>query len=263
MAVARASVDPPAGLFNLSGRRALVTGASRGIGRALAIGLASHGADVVCVARNAEMLKDTAQQAAQLGVRAEWIIADLRNEELIRTTVAQAAEKLGGIDILINNAADDHDSSVLDTELATWQRVLDLNLQTCFLLCREAGPHLIASGSGKVVNVASVLALVGVRDNAAYMAAKGGLLAFTRGLALEWARKGVQVNALCPGFIRTDMTSSLWQSPRGTEWVVKRTPIGRWGEVQDLVGPTVFLAAAASNFMTGQVVVVDGGWTVQ
>jgi len=253
----------PTVMFDLSGRKAVVTGGSRGIGRAVAIGLAMQGATVMCVARNEHLLTETTEEVRQAGGQGLWLARSLRGEQAITEVIAEASERLGGIDILVNNAADDHDSAVVDTDLATWQRVLELNLESCFLLCRAAAPHLMAHGSGKVINVASVLSMVAVRDNAAYIAAKGGLVAFTRGLALEWARKGVQVNALCPGFIRTDMTSGLWETDAGSQWVLKRTPVGRWGVPKDLVGAAVFLASRESDFMTGQSIVVDGGWIAQ
>jgi NAD(P)-dependent dehydrogenase (short-subunit alcohol dehydrogenase family) len=250
-------------LFDLGGKRALVTGASRGIGRTLAIGLAEHGADVFCVARNVTDLEETAKGVRAAGCRSGVLAADLGSEEACRQAVEATVEHLGGIDILVNNAAADHASSVLDTPTETWDHVASVNLRSPYLLCREAGRHLVAQGSGKVINMVSVMAQVAFRDNAAYVTAKHGLLGFTRALALEWARKGVQVNALGPGWIRTEMTAGLWQDERGSDWIVKRTPMGRWGETTDLLGAAVFLASRASDFMTGQAVYVDGGWTVQ
>jgi NAD(P)-dependent dehydrogenase (short-subunit alcohol dehydrogenase family) len=216
----------------------------------------------MCVSRSEEHLAETVAAIAAAGGRGELLATDLRGEEPIGSVVAATVERLGGLDILVNNAADDHDSSVIDTDLAVWQRVVELNLESCFLLCKAAGPHILAGGHGKVINVGSVLAHVAVRNNAAYIAAKSGLLGLTRGLALEWAPKGAQVNLLCPGFIRTEMTAGLWETDEGTDWVVKRTPMGRWGAPVDLVGPAVFLASPASDFMTGQSLVIDGGWTV-
>jgi NAD(P)-dependent dehydrogenase (short-subunit alcohol dehydrogenase family) len=248
--------------FDLTGRRALVTGASRGIGRAIARGLAATGATVLCVARSADALEETIADAPAGSDRMDSFPADLRSEETIAEVVTAAVQGMGGIDILVNNAADDHDSSVIDTDFEVWRRVVQLNLDSCFLTCRAAAPHLLASEHGKVINVGSVLSHVAVKDNAAYISAKTGLLGLTRGLSLEWAPKGVQVNLLCPGFIRTEMTQSLWETEAGAAWVTKRTPMRRWGETEDLVGPAVFLASTASDFMTGQSLVIDGGWTV-
>jgi NAD(P)-dependent dehydrogenase (short-subunit alcohol dehydrogenase family) len=248
--------------FDLSGRRALVTGASRGIGRAIARGLAAAGANVLCVARSADALKETVADAPIGGERMDSFPVDLRSEEAVAQAIDVAVQGMGGLDILVNNAADDHDSSVVDTDFDVWRRVVQLNLDSCFLTSRAAAPHLLESGHAKIINVGSVLSHVAVRDNAAYIAAKSGLLGLTRGLSLEWATKGVQVNLLCPGFIRTEMTQSLWETEAGAAWVTKRTPMRRWGEPEDLVGPAVFLASSASDFMTGQSLVIDGGWTV-
>jgi NAD(P)-dependent dehydrogenase (short-subunit alcohol dehydrogenase family) len=250
-------------IFDLSGRRAVVTGASRGIGRALAIGLAQFGADVLCVARPASSLEETVARArAAGGGRVEHVATSLREPEAIAAVVEDAAKRLGGLDILVNNAADDHDSSVEQTSLEVFQRVIELNLQTCFLLCQAASP-LLREGGGKVINVASVLSTIGVRDNSAYIAAKHGLLGLTRALALEWARAGIQVNAIAPGFIRTEMTAAVWGDEKASRWVERNTPVGRWGETDDLVGLGVLLASRASDFITGQLFVADGGWTVQ
>jgi NAD(P)-dependent dehydrogenase (short-subunit alcohol dehydrogenase family) len=254
------SVSP---LFDLRGRRVLVTGASRGIGRALAVGLAEHGADIYCVARDGTNLEQTAEMITAGGGRAITRAASLRGEDAIRDTVRAMAAEMGGIDVLVNNAADDHDSMLEETDLETWRRVLDLNLDSVFLLCREAAPHLQQSGRGKVINIASIMSSVAMRGNGVYITGKAAIAGFTRALALEWARKGVQVNALAPGFIETDMTEPMWSNDRGREGIAKRTPIGRWGKTQDLVGAAVFLAGSASDFMTGQLLYVDGGYLIQ
>lgn len=255
----------PRGLrrFSLAGRRALVTGASRGIGRELALGLAECGADVYCVARSEDRLAALVEEIEAAGGRAAYRAVSLRGEEEIAATVAAMNAELGGIDILLNNAADDHDSALEETPPEVWSRVLELNLTSCYLLCREAAASLQADGGGKVINVASLLGHVGVRDNTAYVSSKSGLVGFTRALALEWARRGVQVNALCPGFFETEMTEHVWSDEAANRWIVKRTPIGRWGQPEDLLGATVFLASPASDFMTGASLLVDGGYTAQ
>lgn len=247
----------------LDGKKAVVTGASRGIGQAIAVGLANEGADVMCVARSEDALKQTARMVEETGRFAAWTCVDLSEEGAQERIVAETKSSMGGLDILVNNAAADHDSSVLDTGLETWDHVMSVNLRSPFLLCRAAGGHFLGQGSGKVINITSILSQVAVRDNSAYIAAKSGLLGFTRALALEWAREGIQVNALAPGFIKTEMTAGLWETERGTDWVVKRTPVARWGGVQDLVGAAVFLSSPASDFVTGQQIIVDGGWTAQ
>lgn len=262
-AIERSQLGPA--IFDLTGRRIVLTGASKGLGRELAIAYSRFGARVVCLARSEEGLRETvAAIEASGGTEATYAVVDLRSPEAIEGAVEAAAAAMGGIDVLVNNAADDDDSSFENTTLEIWQRIQELNSQSVFLLCKAAGPHLQASPfQGKVINLASVLGAVGVRDNSAYVASKHAVVGLTRALALEWARRGVQVNALCPGFVATDMTAHLHGDEVGSSWVVKRTPVGRWGQPTDMCGAGVFLASSASDFMTGQTVFVDGGYTVQ
>jgi NAD(P)-dependent dehydrogenase (short-subunit alcohol dehydrogenase family) len=248
-------------MFDLTGRRALVTGASRGIGRAIAVAYAERGAQVLAVARSEDGLRETADLAN--GAAVEIHPADLRDPATIRACVERAAEQMGGIDILVNNAADDHDSPIEKTDLSVWQRVLELNLQSCWLMCQAASPHLREDGGGKVVNIASVLGLVAVRNDSAYIAAKHGLVGLTRALALEWARRNVQVNAIAPGFVETAMVAENLADEDVARWITRNTPQGRWAQPEEMAGPAIFLASRASDFMTGQVLVVDGGWTAQ
>lgn len=252
-----------AALFSLAGRSILVTGASQGLGRALAVGLACHGAQVACVARNVENLEETAALIRAQGGEAMVHATDLRTPEGATSAIAAVVERFGRLDVLVNNAADDHDDPIEELSFDVWRRVIELNLDSCYRMCQIAGPHLKQHGSGKVINMISVLATVGVRNNSAYIAAKSGLLGFTRALALEWARQGVQVNAIGPGFFKTSMTRHVWENEKASKWIVNRTPIGRWGEPDDLVGAAVFLSSNASNFVTGQALYVDGGWTAQ
>jgi NAD(P)-dependent dehydrogenase (short-subunit alcohol dehydrogenase family) len=252
------------GIFDLTGRRVVVTGASKGLGRQLAIGFASFGATVACVARSADGLKGTQTEIETRGGSAFAYPVDLSDPAAIDRTVDAIAADLGGIDVLVNNAADDHDSPVEETSIEVWQRIIDLNNRSVFLLAQAAAPHLKASGGyGKVINIASILGTVGIRDNTAYVMSKHALIGLTKSLALEWARKGVQVNALCPGFLVTDMTAHAYNDEASSKWILQRTPLGRWGQTTDFVGAAVFLASRGSDFMTGQTVVVDGGWTAQ
>lgn len=252
-----------AGLFDLTGKRAIVTGASRGIGRAIAIGYAAAGADVFAVSRSQADLDETVAQTADAPGTCTAYSTDLRDPVSIDQVVENAIETLGGVDILVNNAGDDHDSPIEETDLDTFDRVVDLNLRSCWLLAKALSPQLTDGSGGKVINIASVLGLVGVRDDSAYIASKHGVIGLTRGLALEWARKGVQVNAICPGFIRTEMTKNVFENEDILKWVKRNTPMGRTAETEELVGPAVFLASTASDFMTGQALVIDGGWTAQ
>jgi NAD(P)-dependent dehydrogenase (short-subunit alcohol dehydrogenase family) len=251
-----------ADVFDLKGRRALVTGASRGIGRAIAVALAQSGADCFIVARSEQGLKETADLAHDAPGRILVHPADLSSPEAIEDTVAAAADALGGIDILVNNAAGDHESSIEDTPLDVWQRVIELNLQSCWVMTRAASTYL-RDGGGKVINIASTLGLTGIRNNSAYIAAKHGLVGVTRAIALEWARRGVQVNAIAPGFVETSMLGDLGANEGLAQYIRKSTPQGRWGQPEEIAWPAVFLASSASDFMTGQVLVVDGGYTAQ
>ncbi len=250
-------------LFDLTGRRAIVTGASRGIGRAIAVGLADAGANVVAVARSKNGLEETAGLAEHSRGTIEILPKNLRDPAGIEATVAVTVERLGGIDILVNNAADDSASDVIEeVDLSGYQAVLELTLQSTWLMSRAASEHL-ADGGGKVINVASMLGLVGIAGDSPYVAAKHGVVGLTRALALEWARRDVQVNAIAPGFVRTDMIADIMGDERLLKWVERNTPQRRVAEPSEIVGPAIFLASPASNFITGQVVVVDGGWTAQ
>ncbi|HEY3478826.1 MAG TPA: SDR family oxidoreductase [Streptomyces sp.] len=251
-----------ADLFDLTGKRVLVTGASRGIGQAISVGLAQRGARVVGAARSVEGLKETAGLVADGPGSFQPYAVDLRSPESIDACIAAAVEELGGLDVLVNNAADDHDSSIEDTDLATFQRVLELNLQSCWLLLRSASPHLKAS-EGRVINIASILGLVAIRNDTAYISAKHALIGLTKAVALEWARQGVRVNAVCPGYVETSMLPDLEANEPVAKYIRRMTPMGRWAQPGEYIGPAVFLASDASSFMTGQTLVVDGGLTAQ
>jgi NAD(P)-dependent dehydrogenase (short-subunit alcohol dehydrogenase family) len=247
--------------FDLTGRRALVTGASRGIGQAIAVAFAQQGAAVVGVARSEDGLKETAELADSAPGSFASYGADLRSPEAIEACVEHVATTLGGIDILVNNAGDDHDSSIEKTDLAVWQRILELNLQSAWLLTKAASPYL-KDGGGKVINVASVLGLIAMRNDSAYIASKHGLIGLTRAIGLEWARKGVQVNAIAPGYVETAMLPDL-SDEQIASYIRGQVPMGRWSQPAEVAGPAVFLASDASSYMTAQVLVVDGGLTAQ
>lgn len=249
--------------FDLAGRRAIVTGASRGIGRAIARGFAELGADVLAVARSADGLAETAQSAGTNRGSIVAHAADLRHEESILESVDAAVQAFGGLDIVVNNAADDHDGPIEETELAVLRRVLELNVESYWLMAKAASPHLAADGGGKLINVASMLGTVGVRENSTYIASKHAVVGITRALAVEWGRRNVQVNALAPGFVQTAMTRHALENEGIARWITRNTPMGRWSQPEEMVGPVVFLASSASDFVTGQVLVVDGGWTAQ
>lgn len=248
-------------LFSLRGRKVLITGVSRGIGRALALAFAEHGAEVFCAARSVDGLTSVVAEIEERGGSAAFRSADLRDEGEVRSTVAAASDQMGGIDVLINNAGNDFEAPIEKTSLEEWSRVLDLNLTACYLMCREASGALKAGDGGKVINLASIYGLLAGPDDAAYISSKSGLIGLTRALAVEWAQQGVQVNSLCPGFIRTEMTQPVWTDESANRWILQRTPAGRWGETEDLIGAAIFLASRASDYVTGTSVVVDGGYT--
>lgn len=253
---------PSADIFDLAGKRILVTGASRGIGQAISVGLAQRGADVIGAARSIDGLLQTADLTSEARGTFRPYAVDLRSPESIDACISEVTQMLGGLDVLINNAADDHDSSIEDTDLSTYQRVLELNLQSCWLLLRAASPHLKES-QGSVINIASILGLVAMRDDSAYVAAKHGLIGLTKAVALEWARQGVRVNAICPGYVQTAMLPDLETNEAVAKFIRRATPLGRWSQPEEYVGPAVFLASDASTFMTGHSLVVDGGLTAQ
>jgi len=249
--------------FDLTGRRAIVTGASRGIGRAIALGFAARGAQVVAVARSAEDLEETSRMAADSTGAVFALTGDLRGTSDGPARVVEGAvELLGGLDVLVNNAGYDNEQGIDDTTAEEWDKVIDLNVRSTCLLCQAASPHL-RDGGGKVVNVAAMFGHVGSREELAHITSKHAVMGMTKALALEWARKGIQVNALCPGFVDTEMLARAMADEAAAKYLRRMTPLGRWAQPEEMVGPAVFLASAASDFMTGQALIVDGGYTAQ
>ncbi|MDP3711955.1 MAG: SDR family NAD(P)-dependent oxidoreductase [Mycobacteriales bacterium] len=248
--------------FDLTGRTALVTGASRGIGRALALGLAHAGADVAVSARDEALLESLAKEIGVLGRRAVVLPADVTDADACRRLIADAVEGLGQLDVLVNNAGgSSFFGPVSDLRFSGWEKTMRLNVDSIVHLSQAAGAHMTARGKGSVVNVASVAGLGGTPMMAAYGASKAAVISLTRTLSFEWGPSGVRVNALCPGWTRTDLNRDLWGGPdAGASWV-ERQGLQRWAEVEEMVGPTVFLASDASSYVTGQCLVVDGGQT--
>jgi 2-deoxy-D-gluconate 3-dehydrogenase len=247
-----------ADLFRLDGRTAVVTGASRGIGRAVALGLASAGADLILCGRagsGAQTVADT--RAAGTSVR--HIELDLSDPVAVRATAAAVAAEVT-VDILVNNAGVIDRGPAQDITPNGWSAVLDVNLSSLFFLSQQFGAAMVARGSGKIINIASLLSFQGGLRVASYTAAKHAVAGLTRALANEWAPAGVQVNALAPGYIATDNTAPLREDTDRYRAITERIPAGRWGTPADLVGAVVFLAAPASDYVNGHVLVVDGGW---
>jgi 2-dehydro-3-deoxy-D-gluconate 5-dehydrogenase len=244
--------------FDLSGRVALVTGANTGIGQAIALALADAGADVALAGRSAA--DETAAQIRALGRATAIIDADLATTEPIQATVEATLAQLGGLDILVNNAGIIRRAEAVDFSEADWDAVVDTNLKSLFFLCQAAGRHMIGQGRGKIVNIASLLSFQGGIRVPSYAAAKSGVAGLTRALANEWAGKGVNVNAIAPGYIATNNTVALQADETRNRQILERIPAGRWGAPADIGGAAVFLASAASDYVHGHILAVDGGW---
>ena len=253
----------PRSPFDLTGRLALVTGSSRGIGRTLAEGLLAAGADVVLNGLDQDRLTRTrtvlAERFGEARVHAHAF--DVTDEPATRAAVDAVETEVGPIAVLVNNAGIQHRIPLLDLELADWQRVIEANLTSAFVVGRAVARAMVQRGAGKIINVGSVQTDLARPTIAPYTASKGGVRNLTRAMAAEWGSAGVQANCLAPGYIHTEMTQKLVDDPDFNRWVVGRTPSGRWGTPADLVGPAVWLASDASGYVNGQTIFVYGGMT--
>ncbi len=250
-------------LFDLSGRVAIVTGGGSGIGRQMAQALAELGADLVLCARRPERCEQAAEEIAQLGVRALGLRCDVGDKAEVDALVSRTLDELGRVDIVVNNAGASWGAPAVDHPLEAWNKVMAVNLTGVFLVSQAAGRVMIDRGGGKIVNIASTAAFGALppelMDAVAYSASKGGVLSLTRDLAVKWARHGVFVNALAPGWFPSEMSQALLEQKAAG--LLAGIPLGRFGGPDDLKGAVAFLASAASDFVTGQVLVVDGGQT--
>jgi len=247
-------------LFNLGGRTALVTGANTGLGQAIAVALAQAGADIVAVGRSEAA--GTAAQVAAAGRRFSFVQADLSSNEPVQRVMAEAlaASPHGRLDILVNNAGIIRRADSLDVTEEDWDAVINTNLKSLFFLSQAAAAHMAQHGGGKIINVASLLSFQGGIRVPAYTASKSAVAGLTKALANEWAAKGINVNALAPGYFDTNNTAALKADPERNASILARIPAGRWGEPADLGGAAVFLASRASDYVHGIVLPVDGGW---
>ena len=252
-------------LFDLRGRVAIVTGGNGGIGLGMARGLAAAGARVVVAARNQDKSRAAVAELEKLGGAGALALAvDVADEASVAALVRGTVERCGRLDILVNNAGINIRKPAHELSLAEWHQVLETNLTSAFLCSRAAYAPMKAQGGGKIVNIGSMLSIFGAGFAPAYGASKGGIVQLTRSLASAWARDNIQVNAVLPGWIDTELTQTARrQIPGLNESVLRRTPAGRWGEIDDMAGVAVFLASRASDFVTGTAIPVDGGYSTQ
>lgn len=253
------SIDMPS-LFSLEGKVALVTGASRGLGQAMAIGLAEAGADVAIVSTRLDNLQETESKISALGRRVIKFACDSRDGDQIETVISETQQTLGSIDVLVNNAGTIRRAPAHEFSDDDWQSVIDTNLTGVFRYSRGVGKLMLEQKSGKIINIASLLSFSGGITVPSYAASKGGVAQLTKALANEWAVNNIQVNAIAPGYFSTDNTEGLRNDETRFNDISARIPAGRWGDPQDLVGAVVFLSSPASNYVNGHVMLVDGGW---
>ena len=248
-------------LFDLTGKVALITGGGSGLGNAIARGLAEAGATVILNGRRRDKLEEAAAALRQAGLRAGFSAFDVTDSTAVNAGIAATAVEHGAIDILVNNAGMQHRQPIEDFSDADWLKVMNTNANSAFYASRAVIPAMKARRSGKIINICSVTSFISRPNIVPYATSKGGLAMFTKGVAVEVASHNIQVNGIAPGFYKTEMNTALFTDPEFDAWVCKRTPAARWGDPEELVGAAVFLASAASNYVSGQIVSVDGGLT--
>ncbi|CDZ39539.1 SDR family oxidoreductase [Neorhizobium galegae] len=248
-------------LFDLTGSRALVTGSSQGIGFALARGLAEHGASIVLNGRDRARLEIAAGQLKETGATVSVSDFDVTEAEAVKRGVDAIEAEVGAIDILVNNAGMQFRSPLEDFPIDRWEQLLKTNVSSVFYVGQAVAKHMISRGRGKIINIASVQSELARPGIAPYTATKGAVKNLTRGMCTDWAKHGLQINALAPGYFKTPLNQALVDSEEFSSWLEKRTPAGRWGDVEELVGAAVFLSSKASSFVNGHALYVDGGIT--
>jgi gluconate 5-dehydrogenase len=254
-------VESSLNMFNLAGRRALITGSSTGIGLALAKGLAGAGAHVVLNARNEERLSEAVGQLLDQGASAHAASFDVTDPEDVERAIENIESRIGPIDILVNNAGMQRRAPLEQFTQSQWEELMKTNVESVFLVAKSVARHMIARKRGKIINICSVQSELGRPNIAAYTASKGAVKMLTKGMAIDWGQHGIQVNGLGPGYFKTELTQALVNDEKFSAWLISRTPSRRWGDVEDLIGAAVFLASDSSNFVNGHILYVDGGVT--
>jgi 2-deoxy-D-gluconate 3-dehydrogenase len=251
------------GVFALHGRVAIVTGGNGGIGLAIAAGLAGAGAGVVIAARDEEKTAMALEKLRSTGARCMGVRCDVTRDDDIREALDRTIREFGRVDILVNDAGTSANAPPESMTDDQWDMVLDTNLKAAFRFSRAAYPAFRQAGGGKIINIGSMMSIFGDRTSVAYSVSKGGVIQLTKSLSIAWARDNIQVNAICPGWFLTDLTAPFKEDRETYQTIIKRTPAGRFGALEELAGPAVFLSSTASDFITGQSIVVDGGFSVQ
>jgi len=249
-------------LFDLKGRVAMVTGSTRGLGEVAALALAKAGADVAVCGRNRADLERVSEAIRNLGRHSDGFVLEVTSREKVHLGVKRILDRFGKVDILVNNAGVNHRVPVLEYPEEAWDLVINTNLKGYFLVTQAVAPQMLEHGYGKVINMSSILGTVGLPNQLAYASSKGGVDQMTKVMALEWAKKGVRVNAIGPTYFETELVAQLRNDPERFNFINERTPMGRWGYPSELEGIVIFLAAPASDFITGQTIYIDGGWTI-
>lgn len=249
-------------LFDLSGKVAMITGGSRGLGETCAMALAKAGADVAVCGRKIPDLEQVSGAIKALGRRSGAFVLDVTLKASVQEGADRILQQFGKVDILVNNAGMNYRVPVLDFPEDMWDQVMNTNLKGYFLVAQGIVPQMIERGYGKVINMSSIFGLTPLPNQLAYAASKGGVNQLTKVMALEWAKKGIRVNAIAPTYFETEMVAPIRNDPERFNFINERTPMGRWGYLPELEGIVIFLAAPASDFITGQVIHIDGGWTV-